>query len=282
MRQRQDFTGERFGRLLVIGTEILPNGKTRQICQCDCGKIIKVLTYTLKSNEKNRKTRSCGCLSADMARERAKIHASRWSKNRWENKTRACQPGDQYGELLVLAENGSLNGRRAMLCRCTCGTEKSVMAKDLLSGNTISCGCVRLARLNDGLARTNGQWEDRRPTPEWNAWHGAKDRCYNPHNRSYDDYGARGIKVCDRWKDSFEAFFQDMGPRPSPDHSLDRTDNNGPYELQNCRWATKSEQSANRRRYRTSVEEKLAAALAKRDRYIALVKEMEGKLVDIV
>jgi hypothetical protein len=278
MRERQDFTGQRFGRLLVIGTEILPNGKTRQICQCDCGKTVKVLTYTLKSDKKNRKTRSCGCLSADMARERALKNASRWSKNRWEGVTRSCQPGDRYGQLTVLseAEPGS-DGRRTVLCQCDCGIQKPIRAKDLLAGNYISCGCVRRQRLHDGMQRTHGHFEERTGSDVYTSWNNAKNRCYNQKDKSYDDYGGRGIKMCDRWRNSFEAFLEDMGARPSHDHSLDRINNDGDYEPGNCRWATKSEQNGNRRRF-ASLAEKLERLKLKRDRYIQLVETLETEL----
>lgn len=84
-------------------------------------------------------------------------------------------------------------------------------------------------------------------TPEWRAWRAMRARCYSPTHQVYDRYGGRGIRVCKRWRNSFENFFEDMGARPSPTHSLDRIDNEKGYTPSNCRWATEVNQQRNRR-----------------------------------
>jgi hypothetical protein len=82
--------------------------------------------------------------------------------------------------------------------------------------------------------------------PEYHAWRGMMSRCYNPKSSGYKYYGGRGITVCERWKNSSNSFMEDMGPRPSPKHSVDRINNDGNYEPSNCRWATWKEQANNK------------------------------------
>jgi ubiquitin len=110
--------------------------------------------------------------------------------------------------------------------------------------------------MKKGEKNTNPNWfaamvkhgcSGKNKTPEYRSWACAKDRCYNKKATGYNNYGGRGIKVCDRWLHSFENFLEDMGLKPTPKHSLDRIDVNGNYELSNCRWATQFTQSRNRK-----------------------------------
>lgn len=128
------------------------------------------------------------------------------------------------------------------LCRCVCGTENDVNGHSLRSGLSLSCGCLNLE-----IIRVGNLKHGRSKSPEYNAWYAMKQRCSNPNHIEYRHYGGRGIRVSDLWVKNFEAFFAEVGLRPSPRYSLDRIDNSGHYEPGNVRWATVATQQSNKR-----------------------------------
>lgn len=155
--------------------------------------------------------------------------------------------GQRFGRLLVISEAGKhKNGNYTWNCLCDCGNSCVIAGSNLKSGGTVSCGCRRREGFIERTV-THGCTRERRRMAEYNIWNGIKERCLNPNNPSYVDYGARGITVCEEWKRSFETFLQDMGLRPSPKHSIDRINNDGPYSSENCRWSTQKEQTRNKR-----------------------------------
>lgn len=162
--------------------------------------------------------------------------------------------GERFGRLVVIGRAKNRAGRTMWNCRCDCGETAIVRGSALTTGNTASCGCgVKDAMSRTGkLNRTHGQSR----TPEYRAWARMIHRCYHSGDIKYPLYGGRGIRVCDRWLNSFETFASDMGPRPSSGHSLDRKNSDGMYEPSNCRWATLSEQNKNRRPFNRNRREK--------------------------
>lgn len=162
--------------------------------------------------------------------------------------------GQRFGRLTTVERVGNdKDGSQRWLFKCDCGAEKIERIGNVVSRGTQSCGCLKSQNAHERNRMQRGERSPRYKhgmahTPLYNIWQGIIGRCTCPSDTGFENYGARGVAVCERWRNSFEAFLADMGPRPSPKHSIDRYPNNaGNYEPGNCRWATRSEQRRNQR-----------------------------------
>lgn len=218
--------GQRFGHLLVLRRVVVGTKGTWE-CRCDCGNLKNVIGGALR----RRTVKSCGC--------------------NWSRLDGLDFIGCKFGRLTVLEELSKHPYRshqqmiRCFRAVCNCGTEVPfVTAYQLRYGWLKSCGCLKREVLR-AKAMTHGKTH----SPEYRSWASASDRCRNKNLRNFDDYGGRGISVCTRWKgkNGFINFLRDMGPRPTPQHSLDRKNNNGNYTPKNCKWSTREEQARNKR-----------------------------------
>jgi hypothetical protein len=156
--------------------------------------------------------------------------------------------GKRFGKLVAIKQHGERSSRGLIqwLCKCDCGNMTLAVGNKLSNNGVKSCGCLKQEsahKLGLTLNKTHGQSR----TVEYKAWQNMITRCYNENSPNYVNYGGRGISVCGRWKNSFEKFLSDMGPKPKDSFSLERINNNRGYSPANCKWASRSEQNSNKR-----------------------------------
>lgn len=236
----RDFTKDPpYGRLTVIKfAHKNEKGMSFWLCRCECGNEKIVCGGKLISGV----TSSCGC-------------------KRFEQRTDLT--GQQIEKWKVLSFAGKdKNGNTLWLCQCSCGSPpKKVHTDNLVSKKSKSCGCFR-SEANKIAHTTHGHTKGKKPTTEYRAWCKAIGRCFDKNDKGYDDYGGRGITMCKRWRENFEAFIADVGPKPAGKYSIDRRQNMGNYSCGSCehclsngwdmnvRWATDLEQARNKRNNR--------------------------------
>lgn len=147
--------------------------------------------------------------------------------------------GLKFNRLTIIGRNGF---DKRVTVKCDCGTVKTAVLAQVKNGQAKSCGCFK-KEIDQNRFKIHGMSS----SAEYTSWTGMISRCECITNKKYHLYGGRGITVCDRWRHSFENFFNDMGPKPNSKFSIDRIDVNGNYEPSNCRWADQKTQCRNKR-----------------------------------
>lgn len=161
--------------------------------------------------------------------------------------------GQKFGRLTAIRYDHSRKYLHYWLFQCDCETLKVIAKGVVTAGLTRSCGCLRREYNNSEQHIRDITQHGMTHKREYASWQDAKYRCINPNNKGYPSYGGRGIRMCDKWLEDFDAFYAYMGPCP-PKWTLDRIDVNGNYEPSNCRWASYTVQLQNTRRTKLSPE----------------------------
>jgi hypothetical protein len=219
-----DITGRQFGKLIVLSLleETRKDVNKKWMCRCDCGTQVVRDGRSLVKKEKKGGISSCGTCT--------------------EIKNSSLE-GTQFGRLTVIKKSDKAG---YWYCICECGQERSVWGFSLLRGTTKSCGCLS-RNLTTQRNRMNAT-HNMRGTRLYHIWDTMKARCYRPNSKDFKNYGARGIAICQEWRNDFLTFYHWANVHGYESHlTLDRKDVNGNYEPSNCRWATAKEQGNNTR-----------------------------------
>lgn len=150
--------------------------------------------------------------------------------------------GRKYGRLVVTKVSHKTHSGTYWFCKCDCGNTIKAIINHLNNGHIKSCGCLKKENAKKSFT-IHGLYK----IPEYRAWIGMKSRCYNHKTKGFKNYGGRGIKVCNRWLNSFENFYSDVGKKLFSKASIDRIDNDKNYSPNNCRWTDRVTQNNNKR-----------------------------------
>lgn len=210
----KNIAGQKFGMLTAIRQTSVRGKNAIWEYRCDCGELVEKARKNV--GEKPKQQKSCGCAVG-----------------------RFDLTGQRFNSFSVIgrAGNDKYNRSATWNCICDCGQKRIYTTSELKNGFVKSCGCLNGER----------HGESNPPTVEYRTWHAMIGRCHNPESKQYKNYGARGIIVCDDWRESYLSFLSHIGRRPSESHSIGRIDNDGNYEPGNVRWETVEQQRNNTR-----------------------------------